>query len=80
MDAQTDARKHGQAQTNMPQQLFQSWGAYQCYEFIIILGLDARKPIFRGLRTKKVQTSLHICAPLLLESCYEQNFNFLCSS
>ena len=26
------------------------------------LGIDARKPVFGGLRTTRAQTSLHICA------------------
>ena len=47
------------------------------------IGLEARKPVFGGLRTT-AQTSLRIRTDSLFEkyhilTCYKQNFNFLAS-
>ena len=45
------------------------------------MGLVARKPVFRGLRTTQAQTSLRICAvwsaPLLFVFCKEQYLSLL---
>ena len=39
-----------------------------CYSSVIVYGLDARKPVFGGLRTTQAQTSLRIHAVCLISA------------
>ena len=47
------------------------------------MGLDARKPVFGGLRTKKAQSDQRLCFSLFekyhIETCNKRNFSFLAS-
>ena len=38
---------------------------FRIIDCLLKLGLDARKPVFGGLRTTKAQTSLRICTVLI---------------
>ena len=49
----------------------------ECF-FLYEMSLDGRRPVYRGLRTTKAQTSLPIPKVSYL-TCYKQNFNFLAS-
>ena len=52
------------------------------YDIKYIMGLDVRKPVFRGLRTTKAHTAQseqHLCYSLIGKYHNKQNFTFLVS-